>query len=452
MHDSRYRQLFAREAARRLDELEECLAVSAPPDFAVMLRGLHTLKGMAASMGAASMVAVAHAAEDLCVSGQADPRAWADDSQRLLLEGLDRLRMQTTAVTDGTEPPGAENFEERVRAHLRTGSTFAFRLVRDMEAEPAPAALGESVRALSGVQAAIADAFSAARRLRQLSDGPAAEEVKRLEASLGRVYDELVPLREVAFGSVVPALRRQVRGVAERTGKLAQLIVSGEEVRVDGSLLSRLMGPLSTLVSNAVVHGVESEAARLEAGKRRAGRVTVSAERVGRTLAVVVDDDGAGFRSPPTVGAAQPGGPAGVDAGRGVGLDAVRQAVEELSGSLTVESTPGAGTRVRLQLPVLADLVELTIVEAGRYRLAVRKSVVDPRPPPASARATGLLGLPTSGVVRIRLTDGRVVEVDRVLDEGAYLVAPPPFPLNRMPWIRGTGVAPEGHIFFLVEP
>jgi hypothetical protein len=44
------------------------------------------------------------------------------------------------------------------------------------------------------------------------------------------------------------------------------------------------------------------------------------------------------------------------------------------------------------------------------------------------------------------------VALDRVIDEGEYLVSPAPFPLNRMPWIRGTGVAPEGHIFFLVEP
>lgn len=452
MHEPRYRQLFAREASRRLDEMEGCLASAPPPDFAVMLRGLHTLKGMAATMGAASMVMVAHAAEDLCVSGQADARAWADDAHALLLEGLDRLRIQTAAVTDGTEPPSGESFEERVRAHLRTGATYAFRLVRDMEAEPAPAALGENVRALSGAQAAIADALSAARRLRQLSDVSAGGEVDRLEASLLRVYDELVPLREVAFGSVVPALRRQVRGVAERTGKLAQLTVTGEEVRVDGSLLSRLMGPLSTLVSNAVVHGVETEALRQEAGKRRAGRVTVSAERVGRALVLTVDDDGAGFRVLPTVGSSSPGKAAGVDAGRGVGLDAVRQAVEELSGTLTVESTPGAGTRVRLQLPVLADLLELTIVEAGGYRLAIRKNAVDTRPPSASAASAGLLGLPTSGEIRLRLTDGRVIAVDRVLDEGVYLVAPPPFPLNRMPWIRGTGVAPEGQIFFLVEP
>jgi chemotaxis protein histidine kinase CheA len=336
---------------------------------------------------------------------------------------------------------------------LRTGATFAFRLVQDLEAEPLPTALGESVRALSGAQAAIADAFSSARRLRQLCPGPPAEEVARLESSLRRVYDELVPMREVAFGSVVPALRRQVRGVADRTGKLAQLIVEGDEVRVDGSLLSRLMGPLSTLISNAVVHGVEAEATRQAAGKRRAGRVTVSAERVGRTLIVVVADDGAGFRrSPEEAAASGEAANADVDSGRGVGFEVVRQSVLELSGSLSVDSVPGVGTTVRLQLPVLADLVELAIVEVGPYRLALRRSVLDARAPAPASPSEDLLGLPNSRAVRLRLTDGRTVALDRVIDEGEYLVSPAPFPLNRMPWIRGTGVAPEGHIFFLVEP
>ena len=453
MHDPRYRQLFSREAARRLDELEDCVAAAGTPDFAGLMRGLHTLKGMAATMGAAPMVLVAHAAEDLCARGQSDPQAWGDDGQTLLLEGLDRLRAQAIAVAEGAEPPDGQRFDERVRALLRTGATLAFRLVQDLEAEPLPTALGESVRALSGVQAAIADAFSSARRLRQLCPGPPAEEVARLESSLRRVYDELVPMREVAFGSVVPALRRQVRGVADRTGKLAQLIVEGEEVRVDGSLLSRLMGPLSTLISNAVVHGVEAEATRQAAGKRRAGRVTVSAERVGRTLIVVVADDGAGFRrSPEEAAASGEAANADVDSGRGVGFEVVRQSVLELSGSLSVDSAPGVGTTVRLQLPVLADLVELAIVEVGPYRLALRRSVLDARAPAPASPSEDLLGLPNSRAVRLRLTDGRTVALDRVIDEGEYLVSPAPFPLNRMPWIRGTGVAPEGHIFFLVEP
>jgi two-component system, chemotaxis family, sensor kinase CheA len=449
--DPHYRQLFFREASRRLDEMEQVLASGGGPDFVALMRGLHTLKGMAATMGAAPMVMVAHAAEDLCARGQAESGAWVEDAQALLLEGVDRLRMQVKAASEGHEPAAGDGYEQRVRAVLRTGATFAFRLVQDMEADPRPAALGESVRALGGAQAAIAEALAATRRLRQVSSGTAGAELGRVEAALRRVYDELVPLREVAFGTVVPALRRHVRGVAERTGKLAHLAVSGEDLRVDGTLLSRLMGPLSALVSNAVVHGVEDEGVRLAAGKRRAGQVTVSVERVGRSLVVRVDDDGAGFSGPDDVLPPSAAG-LGPDAGRGVGLDAVRQAIEELSGSMAVDSAPGVGTRVRLELPVLGDLVALMIVEVAGHRLALRCSLLDGRPDGRLPAVPGPLGLPTSGETLLSLTDGRLLAVDRVIDEGEYLVAPPPFPLNGMSWLRGTGVAPEGHIFFVVEP
>ncbi len=134
MHDPRYRQLFFREAARRLDELEDCVASVGTPDFAGLMRGLHTLKGMAATMGAAPMVVVAHAAEDLCARGQSDPQAWGDDGQTLLLEGLDRLRAQASAVAEGAEPPDGQRFDERVRAvrlRLTDGGTVALDRVID---------------------------------------------------------------------------------------------------------------------------------------------------------------------------------------------------------------------------------------------------------------------------------------------------------------------------------
>jgi chemotaxis protein histidine kinase CheA len=449
MHDARYRELFRREASRLLDEMEGGLSAGGAPDFVSLMRRLHTLKGMGATMGASPVVMVAHAAEDLCARGQSEPTSWARETEALLAEAVDRLRIQVDRVANGEPEVGEEGYETRVRAALRTGSTFAFRLIRDMEADPLPAALGENVRSLGGAQAAIAEAFAASRRLRHVVEGPARGEVERLEAALHRVYDELVPLREVAFGAVVPALRRHVRGVGERTGKLAQLIVVGDEVRVDSSLLARLMGPLSTLVSNAVAHGVETEETRRAAGKPRAGRITVSAERVGRTLVILVDDDGAGFGVP----RGAPESPqVGVDAGRGVGLLAVRQAIEEMSGALAVDSQPGAGTRVRLELPVLGDLVALTVVEIGGYLLAVRSALLFSGGARPGAPTGSLLGLHASGGAELGLADGRLLTIDRIVDEGEYLVAPPPFPLNRMPSLRGGGVAPDGRIFFLVEP
>ena len=138
------------------------------------------------------------------------------------------------------------------------------------------------------------------------------------------------------------------------------------------------------------------------------------------------------------------------DAGRGVGLDAERHAIEALAGTLVVDSSAGRGARVRIVLPVRADLVSLHVVEVGGCVLGLRSAVVEGPALPLGAPA--LLGLGSASPLALRLIDSRIVGVDAVLEEGEWVVSAPPFPLNRLPHIRGTSVAPDGRILLVVEP
>ena len=468
MDRERYLSLFLSEVRRLLDEVEARLGETEKLNTEArdLLRRLHTLKGMAATMTVPSMVLVAHAAEELCerlASGQLAP---SDELLALLGEAVDRLRMQADAVGEGRDPPDGEGYDSRVREFVRMGATYAFQLVRTPEDESGAPSVRATDRSLLDAQAAIAEALSAARRLKQLVPAAALPEVERIDAAVRHLYDQLVIARTGPFGTVVPGLRRHVRGVAFRHGKAVSLSVTGEEVEVDSSVMGRVLGPLTVLLSNAVVHGIEDTAGRAAAGKPRVGRVGVHAERVGRTLVLRVEDDGAGFDvvalgkdgADPLAAAFSPGvstrKTTDEDAGRGIGLDAVRHGVDGLGGTLSVESSPNRGTRVRIVVPVLADLVALHVVRLGEHVLGLRSQGVEGIGPADQAEepAPALLGLGAPRGAALRLADGRSAAIDEVLEEGEFLVSAPPFPLNRFPWIRGTSVAPDGRILLVVEP
>ena len=131
MDRARYLDLFVREANRLLDEVDGRLvnAAALPAEAPFLMRALHTLKGMAATMTVPEMVRVAHAAEELCERLMSGSIATSDELFALLGEGADRLRLQVRGLAEDEEPIAGEGYDARVRELLRTGGTFAFRLV-----------------------------------------------------------------------------------------------------------------------------------------------------------------------------------------------------------------------------------------------------------------------------------------------------------------------------------
>jgi two-component system, chemotaxis family, sensor kinase CheA len=133
------------------------------------------------------------------------------------------------------------------------------------------------------------------------------------------------------------------------------------------------------LLRNAVTHGIEPPKGRAAAGKDPAGRIELRAEQRGGTVAIEVRDDGRGVAAHLLAEAAESGSLAEVlarpglstangvtqDAGRGVGLDAVKAHVESLGGSVEVGSETGAGTCVTLLLPLTVALLRVLLLERG---------------------------------------------------------------------------------------
>jgi chemotaxis protein histidine kinase CheA len=229
----------------------------------------------------------------------------------------------------------------------------------------------------------------------------------------GRVEDaqsKLATVREGAMGLAMVPVRRVVasftglvREVATVTGKDVQLVLEGEDVVLDTRVLDGVADALKHLVTNAVDHGCEAPAERLAAGKPARATVRVTARAASSTVFIEVGDDGAGIDEEALRTAAVQQGLIGEDSllagqgllalmfqpgfttraevtetsGRGVGLDVVRSAVEELGGAIEIFTEPGVGTRFVMALPVTLGVMRCLVARLGdeRYALPVTNVV-----------------------------------------------------------------------------
>jgi chemotaxis protein histidine kinase CheA len=230
---------------------------------------------------------------------------------------------------------------------------------------------------------------STVRGLRELVEGQ--------RSGMALVRDGAMGLAMVPVRRVFAALPRIVRDVAQATGKEVQLETSGEDVELDKQVLDGIADALKHLVINAVDHGCEAPADRQAAGKPAQAVVTVSARSVGGTVVIEVADDGAGVDEDAVRDKALRLGMIAPDSGltgsallsllftpafstndtvtetsgRGVGLDVVRNAVEDLGGSVEIRSERGAGTTFVLILPVTLGVLRCLVARVGDERYAV---------------------------------------------------------------------------------
>ncbi|MES2639843.1 MAG: Hpt domain-containing protein [Myxococcota bacterium] len=465
MDRTRYRSLFVAEAHRAIAAAERELADGvARPDPRALLRSFHMLKGMSATMEIGAIATLAHALEDVCEEMGRGSLEVDEPTTALLTGAIVLLRRQVHDVSEAREPTPDEGMEQRIRAHLSARSHTGFRLLP--EEEPT---LSESPSATTGTEdavAAIAEMLAACQKLRELSsvDPSASAQISRIEEASRRMYTRLAELREVPFGTVIPPLRRRLRALCKQLGREARLEVNGEEVRVDPEVLGPLQAALVQLLNNAVAHGIEPPSER--GAKGPVGRISLVAERVGRRLLVSFDDDGRGLdvaalrsaagepEADPIELALRPGlttvAVPGPIAGRGHGLSAVSHLVARLGGRFSLFSARSRGTRLNIEVPLHAELVRLLLVRAAGHTFALvanRAAAFADTP-----SAAPLLALPVQGVATIRLADGTPLRVDQVLGAVETLVSPPPWPLDALPHLVGTTIAPEGHILLVIDP
>ena len=235
-----------------------------------------------------------------------------------------------------------------------------------------------------------------------------ARSIQRDRDAIDRLVTELhgtvLQLRMVPVAQLFRSFPRQIRDLARQLDKNVLLMTRGETTEVDKTIMDRLFEPMVHLVRNAVDHGVENPVQRRAAGKPEAATISITASRIGDRLLIEVTDDGRGI-DPAAVrrkaSEKQLLMPAELTAltdkqvvdlvfsaglstasavsdisGRGIGMDVVRTAIEQMGGRASLESKVGVGTTVRLDLPMTIAMSRIMVVEAGGQLFGISMDAV----------------------------------------------------------------------------
>jgi chemosensory pili system protein ChpA (sensor histidine kinase/response regulator) len=232
-------------------------------------------------------------------------------------------------------------------------------------------------------------------------------ETQNLLQQQGRVVTEvqngLMRTRMVPFQRHVQRLSRLLRQAAQEVGKKAELVVEGAQGELDRQVLERMLPPFEHMLRNAVIHGLETPAERLAAGKPETGRITMKLQREGAEVVITVEDDGAGLNVPAIRAKARQMGLLRPDqeltdeealqlvlepgfstasrltqsAGRGVGMDVVATEVKKLGGGLFIESKPGHGARFTIRLPFTLAITQALILRVHDELFALPMATVE---------------------------------------------------------------------------
>jgi len=331
----------------------------------------------------------------------------------------------------------------------------------------------------------------------------AAEDLSRLLTTL---HERVTEMRLVPIGPLFRQHVRTVRDLSATQSKLLRLVLEGEDVEVDATIVEQLRDPLTHLVRNAVDHGIEFPAARRDAGKDPCGTIVLHARHERGAVVVDIVDDGQGMSRDRILAKARERGLV-TDAdvltdqqvfalsmapglstaariteisGRGVGMDVVRRNIESMRGSIEIISTEGKGTTVRLRLPLTVAIIdgfvvgvrgERYVIPVGAVVECITASDID------RDRAAGVIAVRGQSLPYIRLrhllsadciqapqAGGReaivIVQageqqaglvVDALLGETQAVIKPLAGLFNAVPGVSGTTIMNDGRVSLILD-
>lgn len=223
-------------------------------------------------------------------------------------------------------------------------------------------------------------------RLPRLMEG-----LEQLNHHTRELQESVMRIRMLPISFAFSRFPRLVHDISKSLNKKVELEMLGEQTELDKTVMERIGDPLVHLVRNSLDHGIETPETRLQAGKDEMGKITLNAFHQGGNIVIQIIDDGAGLNKERILSKAienglvsqtdhlsdeqiydlifRPGFSTAAEitdiSGRGVGMDVVRRNIQELNGSVEVESTPGQGSVFTIRLPLTLAILDGQLIRVG---------------------------------------------------------------------------------------
>ncbi|AIE59673.1 chemotaxis protein CheA [Bacillus methanolicus] len=239
---------------------------------------------------------------------------------------------------------------------------------------------------------------------RELNNQELHETVERMSRISGDLQNIILNMRMVPVETVFNRFPRMVRQLARDLNKKIELEIIGAETELDRTVIDEIGDPLVHLLRNAIDHGIETPEIRKASGKNEVGKIVLRAYHSGNHVFIEIEDDGAGIKKEKILNKAINKGiineqtAAGLTdkqvyelifasgfstaekisdiSGRGVGLDVVKNTIESLGGSVSIDSKEGEGSVFSIQLPLTLSIISVMLVEIKKEKYAIPLSSI----------------------------------------------------------------------------
>ena len=394
-----------------------------------LFRAVHSVKGSSGVLELETLGEVSHLAESVLVRARSNEIKLSGDTFEIVLIAVDFIKRQVACIQS------CFNAKKPLQSPLPPSGLIAcLQSTFETGICPADALASIKAQAASGAEQEEVSATKSqpdsmrvdAHRLEQLIDliGELVITESGVQQELGRretpdahsmasrlrkvvrdVQELSLSLKMVPVGTVLVKMNRMVRDLSARLNKPCNLVIKGGETEVDKTLLECIGDPLVHLVRNSLDHGIETSVEdRVAAGKPEVATICVAAEHRGGNILIHIRDDGRGLNRKVIRQRAveksviresdkltdeqidllifEPGFSTASEvtdvSGRGVGMDVVRRNIESMRGSISIESEPGEGTSITLELPLTLSIIDGTVVRAdGQAFIIPTLSVIE---------------------------------------------------------------------------
>lgn len=381
-----------------------------------IFRIVHTIKGSSAMMEYNDISTLAHSIEDLFYFIREDKPSLIDykEISDLILEAIDFIKVEVEKVKKGQEVDGkCDSIIEKSKILLMklknaNPKSNAIKDRTETKSLTSKPIIQETIRVkvdkLDKLMDLVEEMVIVEAMVTHSPDLKGLEINNFLKASrhlhkiTSELQDSVMSLRMVPISIVFRKMNRIVHDMSKKLDKKVQLKLIGEDTEVDKNIIEHISDPLMHLVRNCIDHGIEDPEGRKAASKDEVGTVTLEAKNEGNYVIVRVEDDGAGLDKQKILEKAEESGILNTDpskmsdkeisnlifqpgfstnkeitefSGRGVGMDVVIKNIEEIGGSVVVDSVKNKGCTFTIKIPLTLAIIDGMNIKVGNSHYTI---------------------------------------------------------------------------------